>query len=424
MDGSSVRPAIGLPVSSSSVGSIRKRQGGFAALVLAVLATSNLFIPNFTGSIFTEPTALSLGVATIIAGHAWISDKGYIGGPHLLIFLVALTFLPGLLAAAPHHYGQSKTIGLALTLLIVLVTTQIVGRWSLNPAFLTALAVFGFVVAVELLTIGETSTFDGRASVLGLNPIDLGRMASLGALLCALMAYWGRGWWRGLLLVMAAVSAFAATTTGSRGPLISAGVAIVFALLVSRRIASPATRVVGVSGLIAGVYLLFRGEGLDSSNRIFSQDSSGRDSLWSESLDIALTTPGGVGFGGLYGHVTLTPGAAVTGYTQYSHNILLETAVEGGWIALAGILVVLAISFRYLLQESNTQTGALLLTVWTFAFINALSSSDLVGNRLLWVMVAVGLGLELRRTRGDRTPTGHLTTTLRPTRQRWSDQSP
>ncbi|MGM7668530.1 O-antigen ligase family protein [Microbacterium sp. A93] len=346
------------------------------------------------------------------------------GRPHLLILLVAVTFLPGLVTAAPHHYGQSKTIGLFLTLLIMVVTTQIVARWAVSRTFLLALAAFGVGVALTLLVFGEVSTFVGRASVLGMNPIGLGRMASLGSLLCVLMAYWGRGWWRALMLVAGAIAAFAATSTGSRGPLLAAGVAIVFSLLMSRRPTSPFARVIGVGGVLAGVYLFLRSGGLDSSNRIFSQDSSGRDSLWAESLDIALTTPGGLGFGGLYGHVTLSPGAAATGYTQYSHNILLETAVEGGWIALAGLLVVLVISFRRLIKESATRAGGLLLAVWTFAFISALSSSDLVGNRLLWVMIAVGLGLELWRVRGGRSlvgdedAAGRAAATSRPTRTR------
>lgn len=384
------------------------------ALVVAVIATSNLWFPNITGSALTDPTLLSLAAGTLIAFHVWASDRGYIGAPFALIVMLAMTFLPGVLYAAPHAYGQSKVLGLAMTLLIVVVMTQIASRWDIGPTFLRAQAVFGVAVAGTLLTISETTTFAGRASVFGLNPIGLGRMAALAAVICILVAFWQGGWWRVLLVVAGAVAAVAAFTTGSRGPLIAAGMAILLSMLVARRRMPFVARILGVGGLLGGMYLLLNSGWVDSGSRIFSRDSSGRDTLWAESLELISTRPLGLGIGGLYGHITLSSAAEGTGYTQYSHNLFLEAAVEGGWVALVGLVLVLLFSLRWMLRDSTTPAGAVLFAIWTFAFLNSMTSSDLVGNRLLWVMIAISFGNEIRRIRTARTPEGSAGGTLSP----------
>jgi len=143
----------------------------------------------------------------------------------------------------------------------------------------------------------------------------------------------------------------------------------------------------------------------------FSVDTRGRTQLWIDSLELAVARPLGVGFGDLYGNIPLTVWAESTGVTQYSHNVLLEAAVEGGWIALLGLVGVLLLSARSLLRGVGANGGRLLLALWVYALVNAMFSSDLVGNRLVWVSVGAGFALMLKEQMDAAQHAKHSTTT-------------
>ncbi|PFG39026.1 O-antigen ligase-like membrane protein [Georgenia soli] len=284
-----------------------------------------------------------------------------------------------------------------MTFVIAWAALQLLQQPKARLTFLWTLALCGIAVSAVLLLFGEVDSFAGRSSVSGLNPIGLGRMAALGALLTGVAAVSTQGARRLSLLAVCGFTTYSAATTGSRGPILAAAIALLLATLVGRRSASRLTRAFGAGAVLTLGYALLTSTATDATARIFSDDSSGRTQLWSESLTVAREHPGGIGFGNLYGHITPPPWSLSTGYTEYSHNMLLEAAVEGGWVALAGLVLVLVISLKALVSQVTCPNGIAMLAVFVFSVANASVSSDLVGNRLMWVMIGAGLALRLRR---------------------------
>ncbi|WP_163543770.1 O-antigen ligase family protein [Occultella kanbiaonis] len=373
--------------------------------MVAVLATANLFVPDLGLGWYADPTLIALGVAAILAFAAWLRTSGYLGTPHVLIGFTALAFVPGVLSAGANPYAQSKVLGLVGSFVMMLVVVQLLARERPRRHFVVALAILGIGVALFLSRYGETVTFLGRTSVAGLNPIGLGRMAALGALLASLAAMRTVGVRRLALVAVAIGAGVMAASTGSRGPVAAAALAAVLVALLVKREGSRILRILGV--LLAGglgLYLV-AGLGLDDPGgigRLLSGDSSGRNRLWADSMAVAFQHPAGIGFGNLYEHIALTPTMATTGDSQYTHNIFIETLVEGGVIALLGLVVLLVASYRSLRSDSTSPLGASILAVWFFALINANVSSDLVGNRLVWIMIGAGLALKLRDSQEAR----------------------
>lgn len=373
-------------------------------IVLAVLATANLYVPDLGGGLLTDPTTIALGISLVLALWAWGRDRFRLGRAHLVLAVVVVSFLPGLVMAADHNYGQAKVMGLLATFAVTGVALQLMVSPRVRLVFLWAVGVSGAVVAVALVLFGESVTYFGRWSIFELNPISLGRMAALGAVLAVLAAVRTRGGRLVALIAAAAVCAYAAFLTGSRGPALAAAIALLVAVPPGRRIrVSRRTAAIGAGVTLVGLVVAFT-----AATKLLVIDTSGRALLWQESFMLALKNPLGVGFGDLYGKVTVQPWETSTD-TAYSHNVLLEAAVEGGWLALVGLVFALVASFRCLYRDAATRTGRAMLAVWVFALANACLSSDLVGNRLMWVMIGAGLALMLR----DRTP-GDGVTSSRP----------
>ncbi len=88
------------------------------------------------------------------------------------------------------------------------------------------------------------------------------------------------------------------------------------------------------------------------------------------------------------------------GARQYAHNIFIEAALEGGFVALIGLVCILVIAVARLRAASGISTTDLaLFAISLFAIANAMVSSDLGGTRLLWVLIGVGLATALPPTR-------------------------
>src|SRR5574337_408675 len=123
-----------------------------------------------------------------------------------------------------------------------------------------------------------------------------------------------------------------------------------------------------------------------------------RQHLATESLAIWWEHPLGVGWGDLGEHLSSQATISLMGDAQYPHNILLEVSVEGGILGLLGLVVLLVASLRRLLTIRHSVTGSALLGLWVFALAGAMTSSDVVGNRLVFLMIGVGLSVPIVAT--------------------------
>lgn len=381
----------------------------FIGVLLATSATANLFIPHLGGPSVLDPSIVAAGLGAVAAVAAWLNRRGYIGIHHMLLAFAALTFFPGALRAGDNPYASEKIIGLLAAFVICWTAMELLTDARRRAAFVKALTIFGVLVALLLIVAGEMDV-NGRTTFADMNPIGLGRMAAMGFALCLYAGLHSAGYQRLMLWCASAICGYATLLTGSRGPLIAAILAVSMVVLVAR--SSGRRRVVTLAlAAVVGLSLfaLFA-DSLDSAliQRFAVVDGSSRNELWKASLEQAWLSPEGIGFGNAYQYLPFNTDMLDTGgYRRYSHNIFLEATLEGGWLALLGLLVLSVVSFVHIYRLPSRGVGPFMLLLWIFAFVNANVSSDLSGNRMMWVMIGAGLAVPVanwRRQRADAYP--------------------
>jgi O-antigen ligase len=153
--------------------------------------------------------------------------------------------------------------------------------------------------------------------------------------------------------------------------------------------------ILAFAGLAYAAVLSFGGSGLD---RLESGVDSGRSDLYAQTWDIIREQPiVGIGWGNF--PLYIFDYASDDG-TLYPHNILLEVWMEGGILALLGFLVL---SFFALIRAYRAALdrawSSALFGLLVYALINALFSSDIVGNRLMWILIIVAVLTGARKTK-------------------------
>ncbi|MGP9707038.1 O-antigen ligase family protein [Brachybacterium sp. AOP24-D1-21] len=302
----------------------------------------------------------------------------------------SVALLPAALAAGASAYSQDKLIQTYLTLAIAWSCAQIVRSMGSQRTFLATITLAAIATVGITVAIGETATFAGRLSYGGLNPIGLGRIATYGAFVLLAISIYRSGHLRVWTTVAGGALLMGAALTGSRAPV----VAIIFALLLVTARKVKYTRSLAAFATLAAIgaaitYALIRIE-RDSVSRILSTNSTGREFLWGHALEAFLENPQGLGLGELR---SAFPAGAYNDADVYAHNIFLEAASEGGVILLACVLVLVSVSFKRFADSEARTTNAVLFGLFSAALINAQFSSDFVGNRLLWVLMFLGLTL-------------------------------
>jgi O-antigen ligase len=199
------------------------------------------------------------------------------------------------------------------------------------------------------------------------------------------------------ILAAVVVCAIVTSATGSRGPIVSIIVAVAtvaFLTLRSRDVhAKSLVIMMAVLGTAIGLALHLNPSGF---SRVLDGGDSGRSGIYSFTLTEAVSNPDGIGWGGF---ATVAWRWGSDGDRIYPHNILLELLVEGGVIAFLGFALVFTFAVwrgtrSYLLSKDRVECVA--LGVYLYALTNAQFSSDLVGNRMLWVSLGLGLALSNR----------------------------
>ena len=268
----------------------------------------------------------------------------------------------------------------------------------------------------------------GRYTVsVDFNPILSGRNAALGIVLAMFLL---------LVPVSAAVRLYASVSlplvavallaAGSRGPILSLVIGLgVLAILLPRGAdrRKRLTLLFG-SGLIS-IYLVSRfvpAEAIQRSFSFFLGTGSGRSSnqrteLWREAWQLFTEHPFlGSGVGGF---------ALRDPIYVYPHNILLESLAELGIVgfALVGSFLALAVSCAISVWRSSAgvdrEDAALVLALFTLAFVNAMLSDPIEAMATVWLTVGLVYGLRARaRARAAATEPEPLSAVLsgRPSR--------
>jgi len=389
----------------------RRRFRDYAApFAVLILAYSGLF----KGSPFLSwtPVDLTLLAAVLVLGGVIaVLVRGEIPRGTGVVLAVWTTFVPAAILHAPTPYGSTKALHLfTLALLSALGPVFLIRSESRQRIWVLMQIGLGCVLAAGAAFSPAPGAAHGAVYRLALNgsePVAAGRAAGVavvGFLLLALAGHRHRGW---LLLAGAAVTV-PLLLSGSRGPVLAAGVAIATVGILApgpgaRRLARLSLVVSG--GLLAWYWL--HGQTTGAIGRISSTllagrledtSSQARGMLWAQAWRYVQGHPWGAGWGGLAD----LGGSGLLGQVglQYPHNLLLEVSGEAGWIAGMAVLVFLCCGLRRLQAGALRPYPEALFGIAVFFTVNAMISGDVNDNRTMWAAVAIGWAVSSRDTRG------------------------
>lgn len=313
----------------------------------------------------------------------------------LPVALLWLTFLVGVVLAAPTSYGWEKAGQLySLTLLSVvggatLLQSRHARGWWLHFTVAMATLVSALVFLQPDLLVAEMQ----RLSIEGSNTIAAGRAPAAAVVVLAVLAL-NRRKGRWFFALGALAFSVLMLGAGSRGPLAAAVVAISITAILSRKGGGKTWGLI----VITALFYTWRwaGERDLISSRMYDLTGASTDSR----LDMLRTTgaeatqnPIGSGWGSVEG-ILEGSWAGLLGH-RYPHNIFLEVGAEAGWLALAALLLVLVVAFRRQLRASagNSQEMAM-LALLVFFVASAMVSGDINSHRAMWVLIGAALVAE------------------------------
>ncbi|TFV96959.1 O-antigen ligase family protein [Leifsonia flava] len=315
-----------------------------------------------------------------------------------LMLLFAATLVPGLVATEPNAYGTQKMLGFGIAF-VLLIAPAAFADYQKCVRFMVACVSVLSVGFSLLVLFGSVASSSGRLSVLGMNPIGIARVTALFAIVGVVLLVVGARPVHRILIVLGIVASLVATiTTGSRGPLLGVVIAAVLSLMAvaSRRRLRPFALVVLAVALGLGYYWLQASANI-GFQRVLVGDDSGRGPLYQLATELAWQRPGGIGWGNFafYAPSWVEPGSV----TLYPHNIELEFWLEGGIVALIGLLMLVGTasvcSFRSY-REGGTALQLIVFALIVFTVANAQFSSDIVGNRFLWLALGLAFAGHVR----------------------------
>lgn len=373
------------------------------ASALAIFAVGNLALPETSQTILGLDYLLltsAILALILIVRLKLLLDQSYVWGVVLVVFV---STLPGLVMRAPTAYGAEKSQSLILLLIVALAPACF--RDCRAGARLTiVLLSCASLLFTAFLLVHSTVTSSGRVSVLSLNPVGAARMTGIFVVtgLAVVVGSHLRSFLRLAVLAGAVLGTIATLITGSRGPLLSIVVSstVVVALTLRARHVHFRALAFGLAAMILAMVYVFESD-MAGISRVLDGGDSGRYGIYSFTLDQALANPEGVGWGG-FAAIAWRWGSQSD--RIYPHNLMLEVFVEGGFIALVGFTALLAYTAwrgarSYLRSKDRVQ--CVTLGLYIYALVNAQFSSDLVGNRLLWVSLGLVLALSRRAPGSD-----------------------
>jgi len=127
-----------------------------------------------------------------------------------------------------------------------------------------------------------------------------------------------------------------------------------------------------------------------------------RGHLYEEAIRLGLSHPFGVGWGDLMQMRTPAENAAFGGALRYSHNLVLETLVEGGWLACLALMAFLLIAIRASWRAAQSSTHPVSQALFSSSLLWLLLASfagDLPANRPMFLVLSAGLTQYLVETR-------------------------
>jgi O-antigen ligase len=377
---------------------------GIKETVFAFFLLAGMFkaVPGLEDS----PIDLTILSALITLGfvvyRAWRHKERRYGALFLLLgFYVA--FLPTLLWTNWHDYAIEKasrfytlTLVATITPLYLIRTSRDLRRFSCAFASLSAVTVA--CALVSLLTAGKD-----LERLVALSATTIGLARAMGVLLLFLATWWFKSG-EHYFIVAASLVLFGVllVAVGERGPMIATAVVFASIYVLFRRdawrgimkacfliVAVLGVSRIGVAWLpessLLRVQSFFGGE--------FGTSEYERADFFSFSWRYILEHPLGVGLGGfadLYGANRSTD-------RVFPHNIVLETFVEGGWMAGIYLLGLSWLALRRAYSLAMVLKARLecqfLFCMFLFFLINEQVSGELNDSKAFFAFMALCIGL-------------------------------
>jgi O-Antigen ligase len=341
-----------------------------ATLVLGVLLAVICAVRLVTGRVRAAPLLLALAIGVVglslVASLAWTS--------------------------APAYGEEKVTTFLSVTMLAIGAPFFLVERWDdVRRFFAWTVAI---AIPVAILALSNPARDTGRLA--GDNTIGTSRLLCMAALILALGALGGARW-RMLRVAPAIAFVAIAAAVGSRGPILSFGLALVVTLaawlLRTPRKLAPVLAVAAVSVAVVPFVSLpaTSSERLASAARdpIAAFRENDRHFLADQAMKLIERAP--VRGAGVGAFSTVNPTA------KWPHNLFLELWAELGLAALlvvtAAIAAALAGLFRTAWRlpahEPGHALAYILLAVFVFNLLAVQVSGNLNDNRQFWGMLSL-----------------------------------
>lgn len=378
----------------------RNRVAQPKAIKPKVIAVTALLMTCLSGDLKATPflawfpvdfTLFSAVLLLLVVVHHAIGQRFALPPNSGFVVAVWMSFVPGFLVAVAADNGLVKsaflftiTLLCAFSPLIIFTDDVTVSRW-----FVGLLAVSTLVAPLLFLFPSvETGGNVGRLNIEGGTSITISRVVAAGALIAVLLGLGATIGRRIAFWTLASCLAITTVLIGSRGPFLALIAAVLVVVL-----SSPTFRpnrigkIVGSAGLISLLIAYVLSQNSVSSARLAETlTGSGPDTarlfLYRSALEAFKASPLGIGWAGFphLPEIQLASGSD----SIYPHNLLLEVAAEGGWVAVGTLAVVLFLVFRRTLANSSDLPAALALGLATYWLVNAMFSSDINGNRMWW----------------------------------------
>lgn len=326
----------------------------------------------------------------------------------LVVVALWLSFLVGAAGGLTYEGGPYKVALLfTVTLLCALAPAWLVSSEGSHRWLILGVAVAGLCMAAALMLNPdrEVESLYGRLTLEGSNSIGTARVVGAGAAVALVQGLVGtrRRWvWLAAAGAMAAVLVL----VGSRGPFLGLVGAVLASLLLGRNGRGAHRFLISCAGLLAVLALVLvvatsqnRAAGRIGGLLTGASSDETRLALVEQCLAALVHHPLGIGWGGFSAEAL---DGALQGRYAYPHNIVLEIAAEGGWLAGFAFLAVVVVSLVGFWRQSGSAEGTTLLTMGVYWVMVAQTSGDINANRMTWVMIGLGLVLHATASRRAR----------------------
>jgi hypothetical protein len=295
-----------------------------------------------------------------------------------------------------NDYGLDKFISFSLIIIpICYIAVEVLNKQDINKLLWILVGVSTMLMILGYINYEEISSYrGGRMTVMGGGPIVFGRWM----LIAVLVILFNKNKYSRYLYLLIPLFLFMSFTAGSRGPLYAFVVILFFYFLFSFR--RNFIKIMAISFLcVVSITTLSltdndKGAGSQSTSRIFNASSGAyaRVDRVKRSIKLIPKAPFGVGIGN-WAQESNKFSDLFHRDKEYAHNIFLEIMNESGIVVLLLFIILLITlldsSLFLFFSHENYYFARLIFILFSYLFINALVSGDIVDNRLMFIMLAL-----------------------------------